>query len=709
MQTTDNAADGQTKADTNDSKLLKELRDFVDQSIKAESDNRAAAVDDLKFEAGHQWPENTKAERDRDGRPCLTFNRLPTYKRQVTNEQRMNKPAIKVSPVGGGATKEAAKIYQGLIRHIEYASNADIAYDTAVNSAASIGWGFWRLVTEYESPLSFNQVIKFKRERDALKVFWDSASTEADGSDAKRCAIVWDTPKADFEREYPGAASDNGAGVVGAQLQPGWMDGNFVRVVEYYYFEYEKRTIYLLDSGEVVEKLPAGVKAKAERETMVPQLKWVKATAGKVLERADIKCRWIPVFPVWGNEIDIQGKVVRSGIIRDAKDPARMYNFWMTSATEEVTLRPKSPFIGAKGQFEGMEKKWAQANRRSFPFLEYNPVTVDGNLAPAPQRAPMADVPVGMLQMAMHAADNIKAVTGLFDASLGAQGNATSGVQEQEQQRQGDVANFHYVDNLNRSIRHCGRCLVDMIPHYYDAQRVVKIMNEDETISDAEVNVPAVDPDTGGAVVDPVSQVQKVLNDLTVGDYDITIGTGPSFQTRRQEAARGMKELATAWPKLMDVAGDKVVENMDWNGADQIAERIKKTIPPQLTAGEGADDQEPIPPAAQQQISQLMQQVQQGQQAMQQMQEELANAKHGITRAQIETESRERIAAGDQQTRRDLEELRGMVKLLVEHVRPPKQIEQAVAQAAIDNHFRPAASQAADPAQPGPTDAMSGS
>jgi hypothetical protein len=303
-----------------------------------------------------------------------------------------------------------------------------------------------------------------------------------------------------------------------------------------------------------------------------------------------------------------------------------------------------------------------------------------------------------MLQMAMHAADNIKAVTGLFDASLGAQGTATSGVQEQEQQRQGDVANFHYVDNLNRSIRHCGRCLVDMIPNYYDAQRVVKILNDDETISDAEINVPQFDAN-GQPVLDPVTQVQKVLNDLTVGEYDITIGTGPSFATKRQEAAAGMMSLAKSWPKLMDVAGDKVVESLDWYGADQIAERINKTLPPELTAGEGDDDQTPIPPAAQQKIAQLMQQTQQQQQQLQQAQAALADAHHGITRAQIETASRERIAAGDQQTRLDIEELRGMLALLIEHIKPPKQIAAAAAQAAIDAHYRPDASQAADPAQ----------
>jgi hypothetical protein len=322
--------------------------------------------------------------------------------------------------------------------------------------------------------------------------------------------------------------------------------------------------------------------------------------------------------------------VIRKGIIRDAKDPAQMYNFWMTSATEEVSLRPKTPFIGAEGQFEGHEKKWGQANKRSFAYLEYKPVTIDGVLAPPPSRSPMADVPVGMLQMALHAADNIKAVTGLFDSSLGARGSATSGVQEAQQQRQGDVANFHYIDNLHRSIRHCGRCLVDMIPHYYDAARVVEIMRENGEIESMPINQPAtneagqpVDKD-GQPVVNPLQQVQHVLNDVTIGRYGVTFDAGPGFATQREETKASIIELGGKWPKLLDVAGDVVVENMDWMGADKIARRLKASMPQELTAGDEGEDGKPSgPPPLPPEIEQH---IQKADQFIEQLQQQLAGS-----------------------------------------------------------------------------------
>lgn len=732
------------KSDTptqNDDALLKEMREYVDHAVNADSDNRNNARSDLVFLAGEQWPAHIKAQREREGRPCLTFNRLPTFLRQVTNDQRQNKAGIKVHPVGESDVKKAS-VQQGMIRHIEYSSNADIAYDTAVNSAAATGAGFWRLVTEYESPMSFDQVIRFKRERDAMKVYFDPNSVEADGSDSKRCAVVWDMAKTDFKRAHPGVDIPTGS-EIGQQVQPAWMNDQYIRMVEYYYFEQKKATLYLLGDGTTtVEKPPAAVNVVKTRPTTIPQLKWIKTVGGtKVLEKTDIMCKWIPVFPVWGNEIDIDGKVIRSGIVRDAKDPAQMYNFWMTSATEEVSLRPKAPYIGAAGQFEGFEEQWGQANTRTFSFLEYNPVEINGTLAPAPQRQQMADVPVGMLQMAVHAADNIKAVTGLFDSSLGAHGSATSGIQEREQQRQGDNANFHYTDNLNRSIRHCGRCLVDMIPHYYDGQRVVAILNDDDTIGSAEINKPMTGPQgepldqQGQPIVDPLTQVQGILNDLTVGTYDVTIGSGPSYATQRQESAEGMQKLATAWPKLMDIAGDEVVAGMDWPGADKISARIKKTIPGNLTQGEdGKDDQGPpqLPPEVEQAL-------QNADQMVDQLQQQLQESKSGLDKARIDAESRERIADADNATKlrvaeiqagavMDKEELISLRQQLAHHQRmqenDQKADHQSSATAQSAQHqadatdqqaehqveqSRLAASQAADQAQSGPTDETSGS
>lgn len=651
--------------------LLTEVRERLQQCIEAEHDNRAAALDDLRFLSGDQWPEQIKRARELEKRPCLTVNTLPTFLHQVTNDQRQNTPSIKVHPVDNNADKDTAEVLQGMIRHIEYSSNADIAYDTAVASAAGPGFGYFRLITEYESEDSFDQVIRFRRIRNPLSVYFDPYSQEPDGCDA-RFAFITDTiSKDEFKRLYPKAKVTDGVTLSGlGDAGRHWMRDDGVVVAEYYRIEEVKATLCQLEDGTPAwkDELPDGAVIARERESMKRVVKWSKVTACDELESAEIPCRWIPVFPVYGSELDIEGKVLRSGLVRHAKDPARMYNFWMTSATEEVSLRPKTPFIGAEGQFEGHETEWSQANTRSFPYLEYKPTVLQGGLlAPPPQRQAMADIPAGMLQMAMHARDNIKATTGIFDASLGARGNATSGRQELAQQREGDTANFHFTDNLTRTIRHAGRCIVNMIPKVYDTQRVVRIMGEDETPEHAEINKPLPepqqDPETGA--------IRTVLNDLSVGRYDVTVTAGPSYSTLRQEAAQAMVEFGQSWPKLMDIAGDKVVRAMDWPGADEIADRIERTIPPEIRDEEGQPQQ--LPPEVQMQLQQM-------QGYIQELEQRLQEASTGLEKARIDAESRERVAEINAVAKNDVEEMKGWIQLMLQKMQPPPVLTAAALQ-----------------------------
>jgi hypothetical protein len=679
--------------------VLTEAKAFLAFCLEADGENHRNGLDDLKFLSGDQWDEADRRSRSIPGseRPCLTVNKLPTFLHQVTNDLRQNVPGIKVSPVDDGADVKVAEVLQGGVRHIEYASSASVAYDTAVGSAAAIGFGYFRLVTEYCDPASFDQEIRIKRIRNAFTVYFDPMSEEADGSDAKKALISTKMQKADFKRSYPQAQMvydgfDTGAG---DPSNSNWLWSDAVRVAEYYRIIEKPDTLIELSNGEVGFKsklieMPPGVTIVRERDTAIPTLEWYKLTALEVLEKTVIKCKWIPIFPVYGDEVDLDGKVVRSGLIRNAKDPQKMYNYMLTSATEEVGTRNKIPYIGADGQFEGYEDDWAQANTRNWPYLEYKPVNLDGQLAPAPSRQPMADIPNGLLTMALHANDNIKATTGLFDSSLGAKGNATSGVQERSQQRQGDIANFHYSDNLVRAINQCARCLIYMFPKYYDTQRVLKMMGEDGKLSHAVINQPIPpeqqqpDPETGA--------IQTVLNDMTVGDYDVTVSTGPSYSTMRQEAADSMVTMSKNWPKLMDVAGDKVIRAMDWPGADGMADRVKATIPPQILANDPEEKdreqqpmvQTPKGPIPLEQAAQMLGEMDQQIQAMGQA---LQEAKAGITKTQIETQSRENIAkyqvdaeqqreaarvtaerdrqAADGQIKLDIAELNGMVQLLV--------------------------------------------
>lgn len=720
---------------SDDTAMISEAKKYLESSIVVDGDNRADALNDLEFLAGDQWDDKDKRNRQLARRPCLTINKLPTFLHQVTNDQRQNVPSIKVSPVGSGADVETAEVIQGAIRHIEYSSNADVAYDTAVNSAAAIGFGYFRLVTDYCTEDSFDQEIRFRRIRNPFTVYMDPLSEEPDGSDQRRCMISAKMSRIDFKRDYPDAQASNDTFSlgVGDSSNLNWLGADFVRIAEYYRIEEQAATLIELSNGETGWKdkllaMPKGVTITRERKSSRSTVMLYKITALDVLERTEIKCKWIPVFPVYGDELDIDGRIIRAGIIRHAKDPAQMYNFWMTAATEEVAMRPKTPYIGAEGQFEGYEDDWTDANVANIPFLEYKAVSLDGQLAPPPSRQPMADIPQGILTMAMHANDNIKATTGLFDSSLGANGNARSGIQERSQQRQGDIANFHFTDNLNRTVRHVGRCIISMLPGYYDAQRMIRIMGEDDKISAVMINQPvspqdqaaqaaqirqqqAAAPPIAGASPAPGPQplgqqlpgapqpmpppaapappskldeelaaIKTVLNDFTVGEYDVTVAAGPSYSTLRQEAADSMIQFGKSWPKLMDVAGDIVVKTMDWPGATEISDRIKKTLPPGVADDDSDTAATPVvnTPKGPIPVDQASQMLQQMDQQIQALAGELQKAKSGEDKANIQAQASVEVARINAQAKADVAELTGLVQLLIARMPPPPELSLAV-------------------------------
>jgi len=671
--------EGEQAKTSDDAAIIAECIERMAISMAADSENRTNALDDLAFLKGDQWDERVKQARTMDGRPCLTINKLPVSLHQVTNSQRQNVPSIKVHPVSEGADQKVAEVVQGGIRHIEYKSKADVCYDTAVNSAAAIGIGYFRLVTKYVSPSSFDQEIAFQRIRNPFTVYMDPSIIEVDGSDQQWCILSTKQPRSEFRLQYPDADPCDWNVVRGMGDRTNeWIMKDELRTAEYYRMHYENATAVLLSNGESGWKdklleLPEGVTVVKERKSQRKTVQWFKLNAVQVLERAEIPCQWIPVFPVLGDEIDMDGKVYRSGLIRNAKDPARMYNFWVTSATEEIGLRSKAPYIGAEGQFEGHESKWNVANARNFPYLEYKLKSLGGQLAPPPQRQAPADVPAGYLTMASHASDDLKATTGIFDASLGARSNETSGKAINARDRQGETANFHYTDNLNTTLRHAGRCIVDMWPKVYDGTRTLQIMGEDGKVSSVDINKPEVKqvPQEGGIP----EAVETVMNDMTVGDYAVTISVGPSYDTLRQEAVEGLLQTAQNWPKLMDVAGDKVIRSMDWPMADQIADRVEKTIDPALRKGEdGAEEvddnmvQTPKGPIPKEQVGTMLEQMDQ---QMQQLSQQLQEATNGIEKAKIDAASRKEVAEINAVSKADVAELQGWIQLMIQKLQPP--------------------------------------
>lgn len=601
--------DGAPKADENldaeeKQKILTRVRKRMDRCIQSESDNRKAAVEDLKFLAGDQWPADILARRNDEKRPAHTINELPTFVNQIVNDLRQNRPAINVSPVGDKGDPEVAKMYRGLIRHIERSCTADIAYDTGVTNSASNGFGYWRVSAEWENEDSFNQVIVVKRIRNPFTVYLDPDCQDPTGADARYGFVTEMVPRKEFEEEWPDADpmpfTQGGAG----EAFKSWQTEDSIRVAEYFEAESAKRTLVALSTGfvgwkdelkqEVRDDIAAGkIRIIRERESEDRKVHWYKLTAKDILEQRIWLGSSIPIVRVIGTEIDIEGKVRYSGVVRYAKDPQRTLNYFKTAMTEVVALQPKAPFVGEEGQFEGHEDEWRVANTVSQPYLQYKAVNVNGTLAPPPQRQPMSAVPAGIENAIQGARQDLMATTGVrFDATVHERLMDESGKAITELRRNTDLGSFHYADNLARALRRTGEMFIELIPKIYDTKRIVTILREDDSEEQVQIDPSSAQPFSTKAMppdaAHPTQRVMKIFNP-TYGQYGVTVTIGESYATKRIEAADSMMKFATAFPQSAPLIMDIVAKEMDWNGAEQIAARLAKAIPPNLLTPDSKD------------------------------------------------------------------------------------------------------------------------
>jgi hypothetical protein len=579
--------------------FLHEARKCFEQMVEAENHNRAEAEEDIRFaRLAEQWPDDIRMQRQRDGRPCLTINKLPAFIRQVVNDCRQNKPAIKVHPADSAADIATAKILNGVIRHIEYASSADVAYDWAVESAVTCGFGYFIIGIGHAHDDSFDLDVRIDRVLNPFSVYGDPDSTAADSSDWNKAFVVNRLSHEEFEREYRDAEKVDWDGLGYGTLDQSWYDKDSVQVADYWIREEAEREICRLSNGAVIDKAELaeriadtglttlevlaaeGISVTHERIARSWRVRKVMMTGAEVLAEHDWPGRFIPIVPVYGDEVYADGKRHFRSLIRDAKDPQRMFNYWRTTATELVALAPRSPWVGPEGSFKGHEDKWATANSKNHPYLEYKPVA-----GVPPQRQPLDTGPAaGALQEALNAADDIKSIIGIYDASLGARSNETSGRAILARQREGDISTFHFVDNLSRAIRHAGRVLIDLIPTVYNRERIIRVIGEDgahELVAVGPRGAASGFPTPTPENPIPMSRVY----DLAKGKYDLTVDTGPSFTTRREEAATQMTELIRAFPQAAPLLGDLLAKNLDWPGADEIAERLKMLLPAPAKGG----------------------------------------------------------------------------------------------------------------------------
>ena len=635
-------------AERTDEEILAEARARFNSSHSVEAKYRLAALDDLRFYDGDQWPEDIKKQRDADGRPCLTFPVIQQFVRQISNEIRKNKPSPVVTPVGHEDT-DTADVIMGLERKIERQSKADVARSYAALYAIITGRGWYRLTTRYESDGAldeqeltediFDQEIYVERIKNQLGVYPDPTAQQPDYSDMRYCFVVEDWLKSEYEKEHPNSEATGLSDFTSLGDQaPLWFTEQTIRIAEYWSVETDEGEVAMIraeDGTPVVMPLaevPKGVEIEKKRKVKRKYVCWYKLNGVEILERKKWPIEWIPLIPVLGEELQINGETSLSGMVRNIKSAQQQYNYMRTMQVEVISLAPRAPYIAAEGQLEGFEGQWQKANVKNFAVLPYKPKTLGGVLVPPPQRQQFEPAIQAVTLAVGQAYEDLKRGSGIHDASLGAQSNETSGRAIIAREQQGDTANFHFQDNLTTAITHEMRMTVALMRVIYDRPgRIAQIIGEEGEEKSVTLNAPTMQ-----------KGVEKVF-DIRTGRYDVAADVGPNRKTQRQMQSEVLMELTRSYPAIMEIAGDLLVKSIDMPGSRELSERLKKMLPPQLQ--EQDEQEQPIPPAAQQQM-------QQQQAEIEQLVAALEDATDQITNKKIEAQSKEKLVMIQEETKR---------------------------------------------------------
>lgn len=575
--------------------FLSDMREEYQLDLDFDRDNRDAALDDKRFAAGEQWDPIVLEHRR--GLPCLTINSVPQFVAQLVGDWRENKNGIKVVPEEDG-DEDIASIRGDLIRSIQQQSKASRVYDNAFESMIQCGDGAFRIAVEYARADVFDQDIRIRPIDNALSAVWDRFSVDPTGADARHVFVDDVISKKEFCKKWPGEnPSTLGEETYNEMLSEGWINQDGVRITEYWRLIERNDMLALFQDGKIYFVNDNNIDDLQAQHGEIVKTRVAPCTYAQmhivtgfcILSGPyEYKLTRVPIIRMSGRTVNIVGRRVRYGLVRFMKDPVRLKNFWRSVAAEQLGYAPKAQWIATQSAVEGRENDLRKAHMSRDPLIIVNDEAIIGqNLQrlepPAPQAA--------LLNEAQVNSQDMKDVTGIHDASLGIRSNEVSGRAIQARQREGDIASLTFYDNGNASILEAGDVINQLISQVYDGTRIIRIIGEDEAVKFAKIN----DPN------DPFSP------DLSVGNYDVAMTTGTSYTTRRVEAAQAMMEAIQVWPQLMEVAGDLIAKAQDWPGADKLADRLKKTIPPQFLE-EGEDGA--APPIDPRMVQELQMQLQ---------------------------------------------------------------------------------------------------
>jgi hypothetical protein len=655
----------------------KEIRDMYSDYMNEWADVREEASIDVRYVAGDPWDKQDRLKREEAGRPCISLDELNQYLNQYNNTLRQNKRAIQVIPKGSGAKDEDATRRENIIRGIENESNAQEAYITMAENAAARSYGYLLLGTAYRDDAKdgddadermFEQKITIQRVANPDMILLNPGFEKADASDVEDGFVLKRIKRSEFARKYPGADKQSFTADDMKQAKD-WISEKDLQIAEFWKIHKTPKKLLLVrtmqDGNELLLPVWADdlegrkpTKAEVARERMV-DIKDVIEYVTNGLEILD-EIPWagsrIPIISCFGKELWVDegsgGKRRLLSMIRLARDPQMLFAYMCTQEAEEAKMTPKSPFMGAKGQFESARQSWELILEQPFAFIEYDTVLDSGGEAAGPPaRLPWTPNFEAYEVAKDSIRRSIQAAMGISPLPTAAQRDSEkSGIALERISTQESIGSFHFTDNFDRALQNLGWQVNELITPIYDTQREVPIMKADGKAATLQLVGNSSHPldDDGSYEVQglPQNDDGSPIEHLHTGkgDFDVTISTGPSYQSQREQASDFVDHLIENWQQLAippAIAIKILALGVKLKDVGPIGEAIQELLDPPT-------DMSQWPPAAQAAMSQLQGQLQQLQTENAALhQDRAARVLEQQTKIQIEQMKQEGAGAAD--------------------------------------------------------------
>ena len=602
--------------------IVKEAHDRFQRCMEWESDWRAQFLHDVKFangdsKNGWQWPDNIRNSRQNINRPCLTMNLIKAHNRMISNDARKNKSEVKFFGMGNGSTSEMAGVYQDLYRWVSMQSQAQAALTQAREFQIDGGIGYVRLITEYDSDDSFDVSPRIMPVDDPLAIVMDRDSQRLDRLDSRYAMVFDDVADDEFKDAYPDIAPLVGKAPLGiGSAYSSFYMKNRTKLMEYFRRVPERKRLLsfvhlgerhtiahdrlemLVRDREALDRIVSDPTTR-DREVMVDRVEWYLIAGQRIIDQTIWPGRYIPIIPIIGEETKIEGRVDRKGHTRSMLDAQRMFNYNASAQVEYGALATKAQWIAPAKSIEEFEQVWRTINTENpavVPYQHYDEDHPDATMPP-PQRIDPPKVSEAFQVGMENAKNQFMMVTGQYENSMGEQGNERTGAAINARRRQGATATYHFQDNYEVGLIALGKQFLDLCPKVFDTKRTIRISVDEGMDFDLEL-----DPGLAQGYIEHRAHdgaiVKKALNPL-VGKFDVAPKVGPAFDSKQEETADSLTLLMTQAPAFAPLIADLMVKNMQFDGAQEAAARLRRMVPKQAL-GEG-----PSPAEAQ-----LQQQVQ---------------------------------------------------------------------------------------------------